>query len=155
DNDAAVEAAGAEEGGIEDVGAVRRGDEDHAVVRLEAVHLHEELVQRLLALVVSAAEAGAAVAADRVDLIDEDDAWRVLLPLLEEVAHARGAHADEHLHEVGAGDREERRVRLAGDGAREEGLARARRAHQQNALGDLAAELRELLRLLEELDDLV
>src|SRR5207237_3328599 len=98
-----------------------------------------------LALVVSAAEAGAAVAADGVDLIDEDDARRVLLPLLEEVAHARSAYADEHLHEVGAGDGEERRVRLAGDGAREEGLAGARRAHQQDDHGHLAAELRELL----------
>src|ERR1041384_2752297 len=66
-----------------------------------------------------------------------------------------GADVDEHLDEVGAGDREERDVRLAGDGAREEGLAGARRAHQQDALRDLAAELRELLRLLEELDDLV
>jgi len=35
-----------------------------------------------------------------VDLVDEHDAGRVLLALLEEVAHARGAHADEHLHEV-------------------------------------------------------
>ena len=40
---------------------------------VEAVHLDEELVQRLLALVVPAADAGAAVAADGVDLVDEDD----------------------------------------------------------------------------------
>jgi len=52
---------------------------DHAVVRLEAVHLDQELVQGLLALVVAPAQAGAAMAADRVDLIDEDDAGRVSL----------------------------------------------------------------------------
>ena len=69
---------------------------------LEAVHLDEQLVQRLLALVVAAAEAGAAMAADRVDFVDEDDAGRVLLGLLEHVAHARSADADEHLDEVGA-----------------------------------------------------
>ena len=40
---------------------------------VEAVHLDEQLVERLLALVVAAAEAGAAVAADGVDLVDEDD----------------------------------------------------------------------------------
>src|SRR5213075_517827 len=34
-------------------------------------------------------------------------------------------------------------------------IARARRAHQQDALGDLSAQLLELLRLLEELDDLL
>ena len=99
---AAVEAAGAQQRGIEHVGAVGRGDQDDAFVRLEAVHLDEELVQGLLALVVPAAEAGAAVAADGVDLVDEDDAGRVLLALHEEVADARGADADEHLDEVRA-----------------------------------------------------
>src|ERR1700687_4930246 len=45
---------------IEHVGPVGGGDQDDAFVRLEAVHLDEELVERLLALVVAAAEAGAA-----------------------------------------------------------------------------------------------
>ena len=124
-------------------------------LRLEAVHLHQELVQRLLALVVAAAQAGAAVAADGVDLVDEDDAGRVLLALLEEVAHAAGAHAHEHLHEVGAGDGEEGHVGLAGDGAGQQRLARPRRAHEQHALGDAAAQLLELLGLAQELDDLL
>ena len=80
---------------------------------------------------------------------------RVLLGLLEEVAHARGADADEHLDEVGAGDREERHAGLAGDGAREQRLAGARRAVEQDALRDARAERLELLRVLEELLDLV
>ena len=74
DDDLAVEAAGAQERRVEDVGTVRGGDEDDVVLHLEAVHLDEELVQRLLALVVTAAQAGAAVAADGVDLVHEDDA---------------------------------------------------------------------------------
>ena len=58
-------------------------------VRLvEAVHLDEQLVERLLALVVTAAEPGAAVTADGVDLVDEDDRGRRGLRLLEEVADA-------------------------------------------------------------------
>ena len=72
--DVAVEAARAQHRGVEHVGAVRRRDDDHALVRLEAVHLDEQLVQGLLALVVAAAETRAAVPADRVDLVDEDDA---------------------------------------------------------------------------------
>jgi hypothetical protein len=75
--------------------------------------------------------------ADRVDFVDEDDAGRVLLGLLEHVAHAAGADADEHLDEVRAGDGEERHVGFARDGAREQGLAGARRADQQHALGIL------------------
>ena len=155
DDDLAVEAAGAQQRGIEDVRAVRGGDEDDVVLHLEAVHLDEQLVERLLALVVTAAHAGAAVAADGVDLVHEDDAGRVLLGLLEEVAHAGGADADEHLDEVRAGDREERHARLAGDGAREQRLAGARRAEEQHALRDPRAERLELLGVLEELLDLV
>ena len=136
DDDLAVEAAGPEERRVEDVGPVGRRDEDDALVRLEAVHLDEELVERLLALVVPAAEARAAVAADGVDFVDEDDAGRVLLALLEEVADARGADADEHLDEVRAADREERDVGLAGDRAGEQRLAGSRGAHEEHALGD-------------------
>ena len=154
-HDLAVEAAGTQQRRVEHVGPVGRGDQDHALVRLEAVHLDQQLVQGLLALVVAAAEAGAAMAADRVDLVDEDDAGRVLLALLEHVAHAAGADADEHLDEVGAGDGEERHVGLAGDGAGQQRLAGARRADQQHALRDLAAEALELLRVLQELDDLL
>src|SRR5260370_38726905 len=95
------------------------------------------------------------MAADGVDLIDEDDAGRVFLSLLEQIADARRAHADEHLDEVRSGDREKRRVGLARDRAREKSLAGARRAHQQNALRNLSAELGELLWLFEELDGLV
>ncbi len=144
---------GPEERRVEDVGPVGGRDEDDALVRLEAVHLHEELVEGLLALVVPAAEAGAAVAADGVDFVDEDDAGGVLLALLEEVADARGADADEHLDEVRAADREEGNVGFAGDGAGEERLAGARGAHEEHALRDAAAQLLELLRFLEELDD--
>jgi hypothetical protein len=61
--------------GSRNVRPVRRGDQDDAAAGVEAVHLDEQLVQGLLALVVPAAEgAGAALAADRVDLVDEDDA---------------------------------------------------------------------------------
>ena len=85
-----------------------------------------KLVERLLAFVVTAAEAGAAMTADRVDLVDEDDAGCVLLRLVEHVADAGGADADEHLDEVRTRDREERHLGFAGDRAREQRLAGAR-----------------------------
>ena len=53
----AVEAPGPEQRRVEHVGPVGGRDEDDALVGLEAVHLDQELVQRLLALVVAAAEA--------------------------------------------------------------------------------------------------
>merc|ERR1719353_1092966 len=99
--------------------AVGGGDDDDARVALEAVHLCEDLVERLLALVVAAAHPPAggarALAADGVDLVDEDDARRVLLRLAEERADARGADADEHLDELGARRRDEGDAGLARD----------------------------------------
>jgi hypothetical protein len=139
--------------GIEHIGPVGGGDDDDALVGLKAVHLDQQLVQRLLALVVRIAEAVAAMAADRVDFVDEDDARRVLLGLFEHVAHAAGADADEHLDEIGAGDGEERHAGLARDGAGQQRLAGAGRADQQRALGDLAAQLGKALRIAQELDD--
>ena len=52
-------------------------------------------------------------------------------------------------------NREERNVRLARNRAGQQGLARARRADQQNSLGNPPAQLLKLLRLAEELDNLL
>ena len=152
-HDLAVEAARAQQRRVEHVGTVGRGDDDDAFIGLEPVHLDQQLVERLLALVIAVAEAGAAMAADGVDFVDEDDARRRFLGLFEHVADAACADADEHFDEVRTGDGEEGHARLAGDGAGEQGLAGAGRADQQRALGDLAAEPRELARVLQIFDD--
>ena len=99
----AVEAPGAEQRLVEHLGAVGGGHDHDAGGGLEAVHLDEELVERLLALVVGGHGGDAAARlADRVELVDEDDAGGALARLLEEVAHPRRPEAHEHLHELGA-----------------------------------------------------
>ena len=103
----------------------------------------------------SAAEAGAALAADGVYLVYEDDGRGHLLGLVEEVAHAGGADADIELHEVGAGYRQKLHARLAGDGLGYERLAGARRADEQHALGYARAHLGVRARVLEEVHDLL
>src|SRR5215471_15558256 len=151
----AIEPAGPQQSRVEHIRPVGGGGQDDPLVGLEAVHLNEQLIEGLLSLVVAAAEAGAAMPADRVDLVDEDDAGSVLFPLLEHVAHAAGANSDEHLDEVGPGNREERHVCFTGDGAGEQGLAGPRGADQQYPFGDLAAEPLKLLRVLQVFDDLL
>ena len=150
---AAIETARPQQRRIEHVRTVGGGDQDDAFVRLEAVHFDQQLVQGLLALVVSAAQAGAAMTAHGVDFIDEDDAGSVLLALLEQVADAACADADEHLHEVGTRDAEERNVGFAGHRARQQGFAGSRRSNQQDTFGNAPAQLLELLRFAQELDN--
>src|SRR5690606_20072180 len=154
DGDATVEAAGAEEGGVEDVWAVGGGQHDDALARAEAVHLGEDLVEGLFLLAVAAEDGGAAGAADGVELVDEDDGGGGLAGLLEEVADAAGADADDHLDELGGVHAEEGHAGLAGDGFGEEGLAGAGSADEEDALRGGAAEAGVLLGVLEEVDDL-
>jgi len=79
----------------------------------------------------------------------------MVLGLLEQVSNPRCADAHEHLHEVGPGDVEEGNIRLPGDGPGQERLAAAGRSGQEHALGDLRPHCPELLRLAQELDDLL
>ncbi len=148
-----VETARTQQSRIEHVGPVRRRNHDDAVVRLEAVHLDQQLVQRLFAFVVTAAQTRAAVPTDCVDLVDEDDARRLLLRLLEHVAHARRTDADEHLDEVGTGNGEERYFCFAGDRFREQRLTGTRRTDHQNAARNPPAEFLELARVAQKVDE--
>src|SRR5258708_3036282 len=102
----------------------------------------------------TAAEACSAVPAHCVNFVYENDAGRVLLALFKQIAHAAGAHTDEHFYEVRAGDRKERHVGFAGDRACQQSLSGSGRANQQYAFGNAAAQFLELLRLTQEFDDL-
>jgi hypothetical protein len=104
---------------------------------------------------VAATEAGAAVPANRVDFVDEDDTRSVLLTLIEEIAYTAGPDADEHLDEVAAGHAEERYAGLAGDRPAQQRLAGTRCSDQQSPLGDASAEALEFFRRAQEIDDLL
>ena len=143
----AVEAARSQQGGVEHLWPVGRAEHDHAGGGVEAVHLGEDLVERLLALVVATQRARAAAprAADRVELVDEDDRGRRLLGLHEQVAHARGADAHDRLDELRRAGGEEWDAGLAGHGTGQQRLARAGEPGQQHAARDAGPELGVLL----------
>src|SRR5271154_565717 len=98
----------------------------------------------------TAAKSGAAMAADRVNFVDEYDAGGVLFRLFEHVADARSTHTHEHLNEVGARNREKRHFRLAGNGPRQQSLAGSRRTDHEHTLRDLAAKFLELAGIFQE-----
>ena len=92
--------------------------------------------------------------ADRVELVDEDDRRGVLARLLEQAPDPGRAEAGEHLDERGRRLAEELRAGLVRDRLREQRLAGAGRAVEQDPLRHLGAELLEALRVGEEVDDL-
>ena len=149
-----VKATRTHQGLIQHVGAVGGRNDDDSGVAFKTIHLRQELVQGLLALVVAAAKAGATLTTHRINLIDEDDARGVFLGLFEQVADAAGTHANKHLDEFRAGNREEGNPSFTGYRFGKQGFAGARRSHQQNAFGDLGANSGEAIGVLEEVDDL-
>src|SRR5439155_15073715 len=152
DGDLAIETSGTQQRRVKNIRSVRCGNDDHPLLGVEAVHLNEQRIERLLALIVSAANAVAAMATDRVDLVDENNAGRGFLALLEHVADTACADADEHFNEIGTADREKRNVGFAGDGASQQRFASARRADHQHALRNSAAELLKFFRIAQKLD---
>ena len=149
-----VKAAGTQQRVIKDIRSVRRRHDYDALVAAEAVHLNEQLVERLLALIVSAAETAASLAADSVDLIDEDDRRGDLLCLLKQVAHTACADADIEFDKVRARNRQELHTGFARDSLCKQGLTGSRRADEQHALGYARAHRGIGLGVLEEVDDL-
>src|SRR4029079_7034408 len=96
-----VEPARTQKRRIEDIGPVGRGQHDHRLAWVESIHLDQELVQRLLTLVVPAADTREPLAADSIELVDEDDRRRGDLRPLKEITNAAGSDTDEHLDEFG------------------------------------------------------
>jgi hypothetical protein len=100
-HDPPVEAPRAQEGGVEDLGPVRGGQHDDALGAGEAIHLGEDLVEGLLALVVAADRRRPSPRPpDGVQLVDEDDRRGGGLGLLEQVAHAARPDPDDELDEL-------------------------------------------------------
>ncbi len=154
DGHASVEAAGSQESRVEHVGPVGGREDNRQVVAREAIHLGQELVEGLFALVVSSAQPGTSRATDGVNLVDEDDGGRHLLGLLEEVTNALGAHSHEELDELGAAHGEERNARFSGDRPRKQRLARSRRSHEEDPVRHLAPQPAKVGGRLQEIDDL-
>ena len=69
-----VKPARTQQRGIQHIRTVGCRNDDHALAALEPIHLDQQLVQGLLALVVTASQTGPTLTANRINFIDEDDA---------------------------------------------------------------------------------
>jgi hypothetical protein len=90
-----------------------------------------------------------------VELVEKDDACRVLPRFLEEATDTRGPDAGKHLDEVRAAGKEERHPGFARNRPRQQRLAGSRGADQEHALGNPPADQPIAGRLAQKLDDLL
>ena len=87
---------------IKHIGTVSCGNNNNAVVGFKTVHLYQQLVECLFALVVATTKTGTTMPPHGINLIDKDDARRLFFRLLKHVAHTRGANTNKHFYKVGA-----------------------------------------------------
>ena len=140
DHDFTVEPAGPPQRLVQRVRPVGGGDHHDVGARVEPVHQRQQLRDQPLFRL---ARRAGALGRDRIDLVHEDDRRRGLGGFLEHFAQAAFAFAIGRAHDFRAVDGEEAGVALVRHGLGQPGLAGARRAVQQHALGRIDAKPRE------------
>mmetsp|Transcript_29281 Transcript_29281/g.113541 ORF Transcript_29281/g.113541 Transcript_29281/m.113541 type:complete len:334 (-) Transcript_29281:802-1803(-) len=151
--DPPIEATGSKKSLIQDIRPVCRSDHNDTIIAFEAVHFDQNLVERLLTLVIATGNACASLPPDSINFVDEDDARSVLLRLTEQISHTRCTHANEHFHKLGSRDGEERHSCFSGNSPRKESLSGSRGTFQDHTPRDLCSELAERIGLLQEAND--
>src|SRR3989344_1708634 len=146
-NDSPVKPARAQERGVENVGTIGRRYDNALFSPLKTVHLNENLVERLLALVMPAAKTGAAMAPDRIDLVDKNNRRSGFLCRAKQITHTRGPDTDKHQKKSRRKNMEKRPARLSRNRAGKKSLSGAGRAHKENAARDPRANLKKFLRV--------
>src|SRR5512136_2410023 len=139
-----IEAARSEQSRIENLWPVRGRHDDHTCVGVKPIHFSQQLIERLLLLVVPAHRIHASCFSESVEFIDEDNARRVILGLSEEIPHPGRTDADEHFNKARTADGEEGDIGLSGHGLGQERLPCSWCAHEKNAFGNLSSEALEL-----------
>ena len=151
DNDSPVKTAGPQQRRIQYLRPVGRRQDQKTFGGIESVHLRQKLIQRLLPLIVSAAVPAVTALSDGIDLIDENNAGRILLCFLEKVSHTGSAHTYKHFHKIRTGKGKEGHMGLPGHRLGQKCLSGTGRSHQQGAFWQLRTDLRIFGRVMKEI----
>ena len=86
---------------VKNVNTVGSRKNDNATICSKAIHLSQQLVERILTFIVTT-HCGilSTSTSHSINLIDKDDTWSLLLGLTEKIAHTRSTNADKHLHKI-------------------------------------------------------
>ena len=117
---------------------------------VKAVHLCQKLIQRLLTLVI-AAVTGITALSDSINLVDKNNAGRVLFRLLKQVADTGRSHAHEHFYKIRTGQGKEGHMGLPCHRFGKQRLSGTRRTYQQGSFGKLGSDLRVFAGIMKEI----
>ena len=145
-----VETSRTQQCGIKHIRPVGGGNDDHPLCRVKTVHFHKKLIQGLLSLIVPASKSGSPAASDRVDFIDEENAWRIATSFLKEVPDPARTNSNKHFHKIRTAHTEKRNVRLPCNSFGEQSLSGPRRPGHQHSLWNPSSQLTEFGGILQE-----
>ena len=147
-----VETSGTKQRLVQHVYAVGSSQNDNTTVGTEAIHLCQQLVQCVLAFIISThCRVLATCTSHSINLINKDDTGSLFLCLLEQVADTGCTYTHEHFHEVRTRQREERHIRFTGNSLGKQRLTGSRRAYQQCTLRYFTTQVCIFLRFFQEL----
>src|SRR5579884_3702763 len=106
------------------------------------------MVKGLFSFIMSAAHAGTAAAANRIDFINKDNTGGVFLGFGKQVTDTRGTNADEHFNELRPGNTKVGYIGLASYCPGQQGLTGAGRTDQQYTFRNTGAHAGKFLRVL-------
>ena len=125
---------------IQNIRTVCGRDHDDALVDAKAIHLNQQLIQRLFPFIMAAAHTGAALPSYRINFINKNDTGRILFGLIEQITHTGRADTHKHLHKVRTRNRKERHAGVACHSPRKQRLAGTRGSVQQHAFGNFGTQ---------------
>src|SRR6266699_6885765 len=146
-HDLAIKTPGTHERRVKHIRTVCGRDDHNVGLLIKAIHLNQQLVERLLAFVIASGARIVSLAAYRVYLVDKDDARHMFFSFFEKVTHPCCPNPDEHFHKFRSTDTIESNARLSSYCTRDQRFACARRTDQQHSLGNTRPYSNETFRI--------
>src|ERR1041384_3233974 len=97
----------------------------------------------------------AALPANRIQLVDENNAWRLAFGLLEQIANTRRSDSNKHLHEIASAERKEWNTRFSSDGFRQQRFSCPRWTNEKHSFRNLGSQRLVALGVLQKIDHLL
>jgi len=116
-------------GRVQNVAPVGSGQNNDLMPFVKAVHLYQELVKGLFALVVCLLQTGSSAASHGIEFIDEDNGWSSRFGLFKEAAHVTRPSS----HDLRGADGEEWHTRFSRHCSCKQCLVGSRLTHEKYA----------------------
>ena len=140
---------------IQNIRTIRSRNQNNIILQLKPIHLHQQLIQRLLTLIMPPTQTSPTMPPNRINLIHKHNTRRRLLRLLKQIPNTRRTHTHKHLHKIRTRNRKKRNPSLTSHSPRQQRLPRPRRPIQQHTLRNPSPQRLKLLRILQKLLNLM